>query len=43
MWWVLSMSTLLQEALEVAINSFEYDGEHKKADALRTMLENITA
>lgn len=32
---------LITEALLIAINSFEYDGEDVKADALRVLLEEV--
>lgn len=32
---------LITEAIIIAINSLEYDGEDAKADALRVLLEEV--
>jgi len=32
---------IITEALLIAVNSLEYDGEHERADALRALLVEV--
>lgn len=36
------MKPLIVEALEIAINAYQYDGEFNKAEKLEDIIEDIT-